>query len=119
MGKIVLRGGAVPGRSFVREHLEGGAEGVHGLFQALGAALPLTQGPKGIAEVVLGRSPIERHALAGTFLKGGAEGVHSLLKRSVPFSRSPRAPRALPRLFWVVAQLSGTRSRVYSSRAAR
>ena len=36
------------------------AVGVHGLFQALGAVLPLAQGPKGIAEVVLRPGPLER-----------------------------------------------------------
>ena len=33
---------------------------VDGLFQALGSALPLAQGLKGIAEVVLRHGPIER-----------------------------------------------------------
>ena len=74
-GKIVLHDGVV---SFVSEHLEGGSIGVDGLFQALGAALPLAQGLKGIAKVVLRRGPIEWHALARTFFKGGSIGVDSL-----------------------------------------
>ena len=70
-GKIVLHNGTVR-RPLVNEYIEGAAIGVGGLFQALGSALPLAQGLKGITEVVLRRGPIERHTLTRTFLEGGA-----------------------------------------------
>jgi len=38
---------------------------------------------------------------------------------TVQTSRSPSFTSAAPRLFWVIAQSSGTRSRKYSSSAAR
>ena len=120
-----------------------------------------------VAEIVLGRRPVERHALAGPFLQRRAIGGDRLLqprraalalaegsrahcrdcsgswpsraarargcvppaprdRRRPPPPAAPcrsRARRALvsalPRLFCVVAQSSGTRSRVRSFSAAR
>jgi hypothetical protein len=55
--------------------------------------------------------PFERQPLAGSFLQGLAIGGNP--SRAVPLSRSPITLSARPRLFWVPAQSSGMRPRVY------
>ena len=60
--------------------LKGGEVSLHGLFQALGAALALAQGRKCGAEAVLRRGPLERNALAGVNLKCDEVGLHGLFQ---------------------------------------
>ena len=83
-------------------------------------ALPLAEPLERIAEIVLRRRPVERHALARPFLQRLAIGRDRLLKLRRPaLPLAERLSSALPRLFCVVAQSSGTRSRVNSSSASR
>ena len=77
-GKIVLHEAAIAGRPFASEHLKSSAVGVHCLFQAHRVGFPFTQGPKGVAEVVLRHGPIERHLLTGTLFEGGAVRLDGL-----------------------------------------
>jgi hypothetical protein len=60
--------------------LEGGAIGGDGLFEPRGAALAPAKRLKRIAEIVLGRAPVERHPLAGPLLQGGAIGHDGLFE---------------------------------------
>ena len=76
----VLRHGPVERHVLAGANLKGGAVGLHGLFQALGAALARAEDRKCGAEVVLRRGPAERNALAGANLKGGAVGLHGLFQ---------------------------------------
>ena len=85
--------------------------------------MPLSRSPerrKRDAEVVLRHRPVERHALAGHFLQRGAKGGDRLLQpRRAALALARASQSAMPRLFCVIAQSSGTRSRVISSSAAR
>src|SRR5215210_7494847 len=67
-----LLGDLVPvGGDLRRPLLEGGAVGGDGLLEALGSALALAQGPKRVAQVVLGHGPVEGDALPRPLLEGG------------------------------------------------
>ena len=101
------------------EFLERFAVGGDRFFEARRADLALAERSQRSAEIVLGRGPLQRHALAGAFLERLAVGGDRLFEGAVPLSRSPSRSRALPRLFWVMAQSSGTRSRVRTSSASR
>ena len=86
------------------------------------AAPSRSRAPRGSqrnAEIVLGHGPVERHALAGLFLQRRAIGGDRLLEPRRPALALSEVRSAMPRLFWVVAQSSGTRSRVRSFSAAR
>ena len=71
---------AQSGHALASVFKQGGAVGVDGLFEPCGAGLACAQGRQGIAEVVLGRRPIQRHALASVFQQGGAVGVDGLFE---------------------------------------
>jgi hypothetical protein len=79
-----------------------GSAGVCGLLWA--PAILLNSAAAGIA---IG---IEHHL---------ARQIWLWLRTRVPLSRCPNADSAFPRLFWVMAQLRGTRSRVFSLSASR
>ena len=72
-----------------------------------------------VAEVVLGRGPLQRDALARPDLQGGAIGGDRLFQPLGAVLARDEVWSAVPRLFWVMAQSSGTRSRVLTPRAAR
>ena len=86
-------------------------------------AVPLSRSPRlgeAYAQIVLGHGPVERHALAGPFLQRLAIGGDGLFEPRRPALALARGlDSALPRLFWVMAQSSGTRSRVRSFSASR
>jgi hypothetical protein len=77
-------------------------------------ALPLPEAPKrdGVNRDWQGAAPFQLFQGLAARLE---EAVTAY--RAVPLSRSPSLESALPRLFCVVAQSSGTRSRVLSSSA--
>jgi hypothetical protein len=55
------------------------AIGGNGLFEARGAALAFAERREHIAEIVLGRGPVERHPVADAFLQGLAIGGDGFL----------------------------------------
>ena len=89
------------------------------LLQAGRATLARRERREGAGEVALGRGPLERQARAGAFRERRLVGRDRLLEPRGAALAPPSAERALPRLFSVIAQSSGARSRVCSSSAAR
>ena len=72
------------------------------------------------AQIVLDRRPLRRRALPGHFLSRRLDRPRPIAQASRhPFRARQGANRAAPRLTWLNAQSSGTRSRRYSVSAAR
>ena len=118
--EIVLGRGPVERHALARPFLQGGAIGVDRLLQPGRAALALAEGLKRIAEIVLGHGPVERHALARSFLQARRDRPRPPAAAAPCRSRARRGLQAHCRDCsgsWPSA--SGTRSRVYSSKAAR
>jgi len=68
--------------------------GSDGLFEACGTALALAKPPKRIAEIVLGRGPVERDAFAGVFLQRLARGGDGLFEAcGAPLALAERSER--------------------------
>ena len=78
---------------------------------------PLAERFQRLAETDLGRGPLHRHPLAAAFQKRQPIHLDGLIELRVSLVAAPSAASASPRLLWVAAQSSGTRSRVRSSRA--
>ena len=78
---------------------------------------PARRASQAQCQIVLRHRPVERHSLARPFLKRRAIGRNRLLEPRCPALPLAEPVSALPRLFCVVAQSSGTRSRVSSSSA--
>ena len=82
-----MRPSPIERHAVTRAFLEGGSKGFDSLLHSFGAALALTQGQKGKAEMSLCLCPIKRDALAGTFLEGGAvsdDGLFQALSSPAP-----------------------------------
>jgi hypothetical protein len=84
-----------------------------------GILAPLGNGHQRDALIAKTSGPIQGHALARPFLQRLAIGGIRLFELRGPPLKLPEMDSALPRLFWVLAQSSGTRSRVCSSSASR
>ena len=67
-----MRPSPIEGHAVTRAFLEGGSKGFDSMLHSFGAALALTQGPKGNTKVVLRRRPVEGRALACTLLDWAA-----------------------------------------------
>src|SRR6516162_9326006 len=87
--------------------------GRNGLFE-------LPQSLQRNAQIDVDRSPLDRAALTAHFLERFAKGDGSLFEFGrAPPPRIPMAFNAEPKLYWVAAHSSGTRSRVLSLSASR
>ena len=96
--------GCIPGARAVRPRPPAPAARCHS---------PFAKAQECDAQVVLRHGPVERHPLAGVFLERERKASTPCSSPAVPLPRSPSISRARPRLFWVPAQSSGTRSREF------
>src|SRR5258708_38922105 len=67
--------------------------GDNGLFEPRRPALALSEGGKRMAQIVLGRGPLERHALAGPFLQRlaiASDGLVKLRRSGLALPQSPK-----------------------------